>query len=76
MFLCGLDNDYQPAAINIVNCRAIYCVFSDEEEMLMVEWSDSEVSRAVYSKDAVICTPQRVGAVLMSLKENARGACS
>jgi hypothetical protein len=69
MFLCGLDNDYQPAAVNIANCQAIYCVFSDEEEMLMVEWSGNESSLAVYSKDAVICTPQRVAAVLMSLKE-------
>jgi hypothetical protein len=69
MFLCGLDNDYQPAAINIVNCRAIYCVFSDEEEMLMVEWNETDVPRSVYAKDSVICTPQRVAAVLMSLKE-------
>jgi hypothetical protein len=27
------------------------------------------VSRSVDAKDSVICTPQRVGAVLMSLKE-------
>jgi hypothetical protein len=35
----------------------------------MVEWGDNETSQSVYAKDAVICTPQRVAAVLMSLKE-------
>lgn len=71
MFLCGLDADFQPAAINISNCQAICSVFvgCQNEEMLMVEWGDSDVSRSVYAKEAVICTPQRVGAVLMSLKE-------
>lgn len=65
MFLCGLDDDGNPKAINIANARAVSLV----GDWIMVEWSDTEESRSVEAKDAVICTPQRVGAVLMSLKE-------
>jgi hypothetical protein len=70
-FLCGLDEDLQPAAINISNCKSIYLVLigDPDGEMLYVEWENCEMSRSVYANDAVICTPQRVGAVLMSLKE-------
>jgi hypothetical protein len=70
-FLCGLDEDLQPAAINISDCKSIYLVLigDPDGEMLYVEWENREMSRSVYAKDAVICTPQRVGAVLMSLKE-------
>jgi len=64
-FLCGLDDDGNPTAINIANAQAVSLV----GEWIMVEWSDTESSRSVEAKDAVICTPQRVGAVLMSLKE-------
>jgi hypothetical protein len=67
MFLCGLDNGH-PTAINIANARTIVLVADPEGDFIMVEWSDSDVSRSVDAKDAVICTPQRVGAVLMSLK--------
>jgi hypothetical protein len=71
MFLCGLDDDFQPVAINISDCKSIFSVFIDDPhgELLMVEWGDNETSQSVYAKDAVICTPQRVAAVLMSLKE-------
>jgi hypothetical protein len=65
MFLCGLDDDGNPTAINIANAQAVSLV----GDWIMVEWSDTEASRSVYAKEAVICTPQRVGAVLMSLKE-------
>jgi hypothetical protein len=64
-FLCGLDDDGNPTAINIANAQVVSLV----GERIMVEWSDTDVSRSVEAKDAVICTPQRVGAVLMSLKE-------
>jgi hypothetical protein len=64
-FLCGLDDDGNPTAINIANAQAVSLV----GEWIMVEWDDTESSRSVEAKDAVICTPQRVGAVLMSLKE-------
>ncbi len=64
-FLCGLDDDGNPKAINIANARSVSIV----GDWIMVEWSDTEASRSVEIKDAVICTPQRVGAVLMSLKE-------
>ena len=64
MFLCGLDDDGNPTAINIANAQAVSLV----GEWIMVEWSDDS-SRSVEAKDAVICTPQRVSAVLMSLKE-------
>jgi len=64
-FLCGLDDDGIPTAINIANAQAVSLV----GEWIMVEWSDTESSRSVEAKDAVICTPQRVAAVLMSLKE-------
>ena len=64
-FLCGLDDDGNPTAINIANARVVSLV----GEWIMVEWSDTEASRSVDAKDAVICMPQRVGAVLMSLKE-------
>jgi len=71
MFLCGLDEYSQPAAINISNCKSIYLVLigDPDGEMLYVEWENCEMSQSVYVKDAVICTPRRVGAVLMSLKE-------
>jgi hypothetical protein len=65
MFLCGLDDDGNPTAINIANAQAVSLV----GDWIMVEWDDNDVSRSVYAKDAVICTPQRVVAVLMSLKE-------
>ena len=68
MFLCGLGNDY-PTAINIANARSIVLVADPEGDWITVEWSDTEASRSVDAKDAVICTPQRVAAVLMSLKE-------
>jgi len=64
-FLCGLDDDGNPTAINIANARAV-SMFGD---WIMVEWNETDVSRSVQAKDAVICTPQRVAAVLMSLKE-------
>jgi hypothetical protein len=64
-FLCGLDDDGNPTAINIANAQAVSLV----GEWIMVEWDNTGVSRTVQAKDAVICTPQRVGAVLMSLKE-------
>ena len=69
MFLCGFDNDGNFTAINIANARTIVLVADPEGDWITVEWSDTEVSRSVEAKDAVICTPQRVGAVLMSLKE-------
>jgi hypothetical protein len=65
MFLCGLDDDGNPTAINIANAQAVSLV----GEWIMVEWNETDVSRSVEAKDAVICTPQRVGAVLMGLKE-------
>jgi hypothetical protein len=65
MFLCGLDFDGNPTAINIANAQAV----SFDGEWIMVEWSDTKASRSVEAKDAVVCTPQRVAAVLMSLKE-------
>ena len=69
MFLCGLNDDGEPTAINIANARTLVLVADPEGDWIIVEWSDSEISRSVDAKDAVICTPQRVGAVLMSLKE-------
>jgi hypothetical protein len=65
MFLCGLDDDGNPTAINIANAQAVSIV----GDRIMVEWDDTGISRTVQGKIAVICTPQRVGAVLMSLKE-------
>jgi len=64
-FLCGLDDDGNPTAINMANAQVVSLV----GEWIIVEWSDTESSRSVEAKDAVICTPQRVAAVLMSLKE-------
>jgi hypothetical protein len=64
-FLCGLDDDGNPTAINIANAQAVSLV----GDRIMVEWDDAVLTRSVQAKDAVICTPQRVGAVLMSLKE-------
>jgi hypothetical protein len=69
MFLCGLDDDGNPTAINIANARTIIIVADSEGDFIMVEWNETDVSRSVQAKDSVICTPQRVGAVLMSLKE-------
>ena len=68
-FLCGIGNDEQPTAINIANARTIVRVADPDGDWIMVEWSDTEASRSVDAKDAVICTPQRVAAVLMSLKD-------
>jgi len=64
-FLCGLDDEDSPTAINIANAQAVSLL----GDWIMVEWNETDVSRSVQAKDAVICTPQRVGAVLMSLKE-------
>ena len=65
MFLCGLDDEDSPIAINIANAQAVSLL----SDWIMVEWNETDVSRSVQAKDAVICTPQRVGAVLMSLKD-------
>ena len=72
MFLCGIDADEQPSAINITDCRTISLVSYDDGDVIVVEFSDSEIAQSVEAKYAEICTPQRVAAVLMSLKERKR----
>jgi len=64
MFLCGLNDDGDPTAINIAKARVVSLV----GEWIMVEWSDDS-SRSVEAKDAMVCTPQDMSAVLMILKE-------
>ena len=51
MFLCGLDDDGNPKAINISNARAVYLV----GELIMVEWDDTGVSRTVQARGATTC---------------------
>jgi hypothetical protein len=72
MFLCGIDADGQPSAINITDCRTISLVSYDDGDVIFVEFSDIEIVQSVEAEDATICTPQRVAAVLMSLKERKR----
>jgi hypothetical protein len=50
-FLCGLDDDGNPTAINISNARAVSIV----GEWIMVEWSDTESSRTVQARGATTC---------------------
>jgi hypothetical protein len=69
MFLCGLDADDQAIAINLASARSVVLLRYDDGDTLLVEFGDRQVSRSVDAKDSVICTSQRVGAVLMSLKE-------
>lgn len=69
MFLCGLDDDGDPTAINIADAKTVMLIKTTDGDMLIVGWGETDVILSVYAKDAVICTPQRVGAVLMSLKE-------
>jgi len=68
MYLCGIDGDEQPTAINLANCKSIVLVSYDDGDVFLVEWGDSELSRSVNAEDATICIAQRVGAVLMALK--------
>jgi hypothetical protein len=55
MFLCGLDNDDQPVAIMIANCKAITLLRYDDGDALLVEFSDSEASRSVQAIGATVC---------------------
>ena len=55
MFLCGLDNDDQPVAINIDNCKQITFVSFDDGDLLLVEWGDEQTSRTVQARGATTC---------------------
>ena len=51
MFLCGLDDDGNPTAINIANAQAVSLV----GDRIMVEWDDTGVSRTVQARGATTC---------------------
>jgi hypothetical protein len=55
MFLCGLDNDDQPVAIMIANCKAITLLRYDDGDALYVEWGDKQTGRTVQAIGATVC---------------------
>jgi hypothetical protein len=50
-FLCGLDDDGNPTAINIANAQAVSLV----GDRIMVEWDDTGISRTVQARGATTC---------------------
>ena len=69
MFLCGLDDDGNPTAINLASARSVVLVRYDDGDTLLVEFSDIEVIRSVEAIGSVVCDAASVVMVLMSLKE-------
>jgi hypothetical protein len=69
MFLCGLDNDGQPVAISLDKARTVVLIDYEDGPWLLVEFSDSEVSRSVDALGSVVCEAASVVMVLMSMKE-------
>jgi hypothetical protein len=76
MYLCGLDGDDEPTAINLAHARSIVFVRDEDGDTLLVEWSDSETSRSVAAKDAMLAEGTMLLPTLRHLAEKARGACS
>jgi hypothetical protein len=77
MFLCGLDGDGSPTAINIANCQCISIVLigDSDGEMLMVEWSDSDVSRTVQARGATTCGAEMLIPLLDHFSAKASKRC-
>jgi hypothetical protein len=71
MFLCGLDNDDQPVAIMIANCKAITLLRYDDGDTLLVEFSDSDTSRSVQAIKATVCDAPMLIPVLDHLSQKA-----
>jgi len=69
MWLCGLDADDQPTAINIATCQSIVLVSDEIGDFLLVEWSDSEVSQTVQARGATTCDAAMLIPVMDHLKE-------
>lgn len=69
MFLCGLDADDQPTAISLDKARTVVLIDYEDGPWLMVEFSDSEISRSVEAIGSVVCDAASIVMVLMSLKE-------
>ena len=55
MFLCGLDGDEQPTAINLASAKSIVLVRYDDGDVLLVEFGDSDVIRSVRAVGASVC---------------------
>jgi hypothetical protein len=72
MFLCGLDADDQPTAINLAGARSIVLVRYDDGDVLMVEFSDSEVSRSVQAVGASVCEAAMLIPVIDYLSQKSR----
>lgn len=74
MYLCGLDGDDQPTAINLAGARSIVLMHDEDGDSLLVEWSDTETSRSVAAQDAIVAEGTMLIPVLRHLAEKARGA--
>jgi hypothetical protein len=76
MYLCGLDCDEQPTAINLAHARSIVLMRDPDGDTLLVEWSDTETSRTVAAQDAIVAEGTMLLPTLRHLAKKARGACS
>lgn len=74
MYLCGLDGDEQPTAINLAHARSIVFVRDEDGDALLVEWSDTECSRSIAAQDAIVAEGTMLLPTLRHLAEKARGA--
>jgi hypothetical protein len=76
MYLCGIDGDDQPTAINLAHARSIVLMRDPDGDTLLVEWSDTETSRTVAAQDAIVAEGTMLLPTLRHLAGKARCACS
>ena len=74
MYLCGLDGDDQPTAINLAHARSIVLMHDPDGDTMLVEWSDTETSRSVAAQDAMVAEGTMLLPTLRHLAGKARGA--
>jgi hypothetical protein len=72
MYLCGLDGDDQPTALNLAGARSVVLISDEDGDTLLVEWSDSECSRSVAAQHAFVSDGVTLAATLRHLAEKAR----
>jgi hypothetical protein len=71
MFLCGLDNDDNPTAINISNAKTVMLCRYDDGDALYVEWGDKQTGRTVQAIGATVCDATMLIPVLDHLSQKA-----